>query len=56
MEDWTPAYSSGRIFNVRLIFVGRDYFHFGFQYRHKVTGEADADKNRPMMILPDFLF
>jgi tRNA(adenine34) deaminase len=27
MGDWTPAYSSGRIFNVRFIFVRRDYFH-----------------------------
>src|SRR5271165_789785 len=42
-----PAYSFGRIFHVRLVFVGSGYLDRWFQYRHKVTSEADADENRP---------
>ena len=41
------AVSCSRVFHVRFVFVGRVYSHFGFSYRHKITGEADADKNRP---------
>lgn len=36
---------------MRFVLVGRGYFHFGFQYRHKVAGKADANKNRPERFL-----
>ena len=47
LGDSMLAVSCSRVFHVRFVFVGRVYSHFGFSYRHKITGEADADKNRP---------